>query len=135
MNARFLGSALLREPWQPLLDECTRILKPGGLLRLTELADMAGITTSAAHERLTVLLYQAFWRAGYAFSTNGYTLGLTTMLPRMMRQTGYRLARCQAHTLEFSADCEAWQDITEIAPHSEKGSLQVGVCLTRHQSG
>ncbi len=108
VNARFLGPALLREAWQPLLDECTRILKPGGLLRLTEPADMAGITTSAAHERLTVLLYQAFWHAGYAFSTNGYTLGLTTMLPRMMRQTGYCHVHCQAHTLEFSADCEAW---------------------------
>lgn len=111
VNARFLVAVLRREGWEPLLDECTRVLKPGGLLRLTEPVDLAGVTNSPAYEQLMHLTNQALWRAGYAFSPNGYTLGMTTMLPRMLRKIGYRNVHCLAHTLEFSDDCPAWSDM------------------------
>lgn len=110
VNARFMVGVLPRKSWQPFLDECTRILKPGGILRLTEPVEMGGITTSAAYEHLNHLALQAFWHMGYGFSTNGATTAMTTVLPRMLRQKGYQQVHCQAHTLEFSADCEAWQD-------------------------
>src|SRR5581483_8063734 len=51
VNARFLMAALKREAWSPLLKECTRVLRPGGLLRLTEVVD-PGITNSAAVNQL-----------------------------------------------------------------------------------
>src|SRR5947207_50295 len=35
VNGRFLLSFLRREQWPPLIQECARILKPGGILRLT----------------------------------------------------------------------------------------------------
>ncbi len=39
VNARFLAAVLKREAWLPFLSECHRVLRPGGLLRLTEAAD------------------------------------------------------------------------------------------------
>jgi ubiquinone/menaquinone biosynthesis C-methylase UbiE len=110
LNARLLVAVLHREAWAPFLEECTRILKPGGILRLTEPVDAAGITTSASYERWGQFSYQALWRAGYGFSTNGNTLGITTVLPRMLRKLKYQNVHNLAHTLEFSAGSDAWQD-------------------------
>jgi len=111
VNARLLVAVLKREAWGPFLAECTRILKPGGILRLTEPIDVAGITTSAAYESLSLLAYQALHRSNYGFSVNGYTLGMTTRLPRMLRKAGYHNVSCLVHTLEFSIDCESWKDM------------------------
>jgi ubiquinone/menaquinone biosynthesis C-methylase UbiE len=111
VNARLLVAVLRQQAWGPFLAECRRILKPGGTLRLTEPIDVAGITTSAAYESLSLLVYQALHRSGYGFSVNGYTLGMTTVLPRMLRQAKYHHVRCIAHTLEFSVDSEAWKDM------------------------
>ena len=111
VNARLLVAVLKRDAWGPFLAECSRVLKPGGTLRLTEPIDVAGITTSAAYESLSLMVSEALYRSGYGFSVNGYTLGMTTRLPRMLRKAGYRQVRCQAHTLEFSADCENWKDL------------------------
>src|SRR5947209_14425138 len=47
VNARFLFAVLKRDAWSPFLDECTRVLRPGGILRLTESVDF-GYTNSAA---------------------------------------------------------------------------------------
>jgi SAM-dependent methyltransferase len=37
INARFLFSVLSKNAWTPLVAECLRILRPGGVLRLTEM--------------------------------------------------------------------------------------------------
>ncbi|HZR39887.1 MAG TPA: methyltransferase domain-containing protein [Ktedonobacteraceae bacterium] len=112
VNARLLAGVLRRESWQSFLTECTRILKPGGILRLTEPVDVIGITSSAAYERLVDLTHQALWRLGYGFSVDGRTLGATTTLPWLLRKMGYRNVHNLARTLEFSSDCqEAWQDM------------------------
>jgi ubiquinone/menaquinone biosynthesis C-methylase UbiE len=111
VNARTIGGVLHRESWEPFLAECMRILKPDGLFRLTEPVDPVGTTNSPAYERIVAMSYQAFQRAGYSFSVDGRTLGLTTVLPRMLRKAGYHNVRGFAHFLEFSADCEAWQDM------------------------
>ncbi|HEU5228958.1 MAG TPA: class I SAM-dependent methyltransferase [Ktedonobacteraceae bacterium] len=109
VNARLLFGVLLRDNWKPLLRECTRILKPGGHIRLTEPVD-ATITTSPAHERLNTLSYLFLWKNGYGFSVDGHSVGMTTVLPRMLREAGYQQVHTLAHALEFSADCPSWKD-------------------------
>lgn len=111
VNARFLIGVLRREHWQPFLDECLRILKPGGLLRLTEPIEPVGNTSSIAYQRLCRFVARTFYRLGYGFSTDGYGLGMTTVLPSMLRKDGYSRVHCMAYLLEFSADCEAWQEM------------------------
>jgi len=110
VNARFLFVALKREAWEPFLAECTRILKPGGILRFTEPVD-CGVTSSVTYERVMALYSEALWKCGYGFSVDGRTYGMTNTLPRMFRNADYQQVRCLAHALDFSADRDAWQDM------------------------
>lgn len=110
VNARFLFSVLLRDAWQPFIAECYRILRPGGLLRLTEMIDPA-ITTSAACERRQQLSFEAQWRMGYGFSPTGQTLGVATVLPHFLRKEGYQQVSHTAYALDFSADTDAWWEV------------------------
>jgi ubiquinone/menaquinone biosynthesis C-methylase UbiE len=110
VNARFLFGVLRREAWEPFIAECTRLLRPGGILRLTELVEL-GMSSSPTLEQINALAIQALWRIGYGFSPNGYSLGMTSTLPWMMRKAGYTDLHQAAHALEFSADSEAWADV------------------------
>lgn len=96
VNARLLMGVLRREAWPPFIAECTRILRPGGMLRLMEPTDL-GITNSPAQERLNALFTRALWLAGYGFSPDGNTLGMTTMVPRLLYRAGYQNLRYHAH--------------------------------------
>ncbi len=109
LNVRFVGGVLLREHWAPFIAECTRLLRHGGILRLTEAVDW-GAGTGPAFEQMAGLLNQAAWRLGYGFSPDGRTLGLIPMLPRLLRTAGYQHIRLQAHVMEQSAETEYWAD-------------------------
>jgi SAM-dependent methyltransferase len=109
VNARFLAGVLKREVWTPFLNECTRILRPGGILRLTEQLDGA-VTTSASGEAMTRLFYQALWRSGYGFSPDGGSYGIAFMLPQLLRQANYQHTTYASHALEISEDTPAWAD-------------------------
>ena len=112
VNARFLTGVLRREQWSVLIAECTRILRPGGTLRVTEFSD-TGISTSPASERLSTLVHQAMWKAGYGFSPfpEGQNLRVTTVLPHLLRSVGYQNVRHLSHALEYSLGTEAWPDL------------------------
>jgi SAM-dependent methyltransferase len=109
INVRFLFAALRREAWPPFIAECTRILRPGGILRVTEPIDI-GVTSSPAYQRIMGLWYQASWQAGYGFSVDGKTLGVTHMLPTLLRQAGLHSIQFGAHVLEVSEGTDAWSD-------------------------
>lgn len=109
VNIRFIGGALRRDSWAPLIAECTRLLRPKGILRLTEAIDW-GNGTTPAFERMGALLNQALWQTGHGFSPDGRTVGLTAMLPRLLRAGGYQSVRTQAYALEQSAQVAIWSD-------------------------
>jgi ubiquinone/menaquinone biosynthesis C-methylase UbiE len=109
VNARFLFSVLSQEQWPPFIAECTRLLRPGGILRLTELMD-GGATNSPAKEALHACFCEALWRTGYGYSVNGRSIGVTIMLPRLLRVAGYHDVRHIMHALEVSTGTEAYSD-------------------------
>jgi ubiquinone/menaquinone biosynthesis C-methylase UbiE len=109
VNARFLFSVLLQEQWPVFIAECTRILRPGGVLRLTELID-GGATNSPAKEQLHGFFCQALQRVKHGFSVNGRSIGMTIMLPRFLRNAGYQQVQHLMHALEVSADTEVYSD-------------------------
>jgi ubiquinone/menaquinone biosynthesis C-methylase UbiE len=109
VNARFLTVVLKREAWPLFLKECTRVLRPGGYLRLTEVVD-GGVSNSAALNQFMQLFLQAFWQVGYAFSPDGRSVGMVHMLPSLLREQGYQQVRLQPHAVEYSANMEAWAD-------------------------
>lgn len=109
VNVRFVGGVLLRDAWAPFVAECTRLLHPGGILRLTEAIDW-GVSTTPAFEQMGALLNQALWRTKHGFSPDGRTVGLTPMLPTLLRAAGYQNIQIKAHVLDQSAGAPAWMD-------------------------
>ena len=110
INARFLVVALRRDAWAGLLSECTRLLKPGGILRLTEV-DHFGLTTSPAFEELEDLCIQFVHQAGYGFSPDGHTCGMTPVLARLLRKAGLSEIESRAYAVRFSPYDETYADI------------------------
>jgi ubiquinone/menaquinone biosynthesis C-methylase UbiE len=110
VNARFINGVLKRESWDAFIAECTRILRPGGVLRLTEMINV-GNTTSPAFERIHTLLCQAMWRIGYGFSPDGSSIGITPVLPRLLREAHYESPQIASYAVEFSAQTPYWMDL------------------------
>ena len=106
VNGRLLMSFMPKTAWTELVQECMRILKPGGILRLTE-ADNFGITNAPAYEKLNRLMVRAMHNAGQTFSPELDTFGVTPMLGVFLRQAGYINIQQKAHVVDFSFDTEA----------------------------
>jgi ubiquinone/menaquinone biosynthesis C-methylase UbiE len=109
VNARLLVGVLKQDMWASFLRECNRILRPGGLLRLTETLD-TGYTSSASVNQIGALIMQALWKAGYGFSPDGRSFGLSHILPSLLREQGYQQIQLFAYALEGSAKMESWAD-------------------------
>ncbi len=109
VNARLLVAVLRREAWAPFIAEATRILRPGGILRLSEAVD-AGTSNSPALQRLGALGSQVLLRNGYGFSVDESSLDMTFVLPHLLRTAGYQDVHYHANALEFSYGTEAWAD-------------------------
>jgi SAM-dependent methyltransferase len=109
ITAEGLAAVLQRDSWKPFITECTRLLRPGGFLRLAEPYDF-GVTNSVAIERIQELGTQMLWKLGYGFSVDGRTFGLAHVLPSLLRQIGYINTKSRSYPIEFSFDQPAWID-------------------------
>ena len=109
VNGRLLVGSLHRTVWQKLIQECFRITRPGGVLRLTEL-DTSGITTSPAFNYLDSLLLKATWLVGHGFSSDGRTTCMTPMLPTLLRDAGYQTIQHRAHAIDVSSGTDTFMD-------------------------
>jgi ubiquinone/menaquinone biosynthesis C-methylase UbiE len=106
VNGRLLMSFMPKTAWPGLLQECMRILRPGGTLRLTE-ADNFGITNSPAYEKLNRLMVRAMHRAGQTFSPEEDTFGVMPMLGAFLQQAGCIHIQQKAHIVDFSTGTQA----------------------------
>uniref|UniRef100_UPI0035E46336 class I SAM-dependent methyltransferase n=1 Tax=Thermogemmatispora sp. TaxID=1968838 RepID=UPI0035E46336 len=104
INGRLLCGFMLPAAWPRLLAECHRLLKPGGIIRLTETE--GPWTNSPATEQYWGLIYEAFKRAGQSFSPDGRRMGIVPILPRLVRQTGFEDVRVRASIIEWSMGTE-----------------------------
>ncbi|HEY7414014.1 MAG TPA: methyltransferase domain-containing protein [Ktedonobacteraceae bacterium] len=107
VNARVLTSFLAKERWPALLQECFRITRPGGILRLTE-AEW-GATNSPAYEKFTSFAALGNWRAGHSFSPFGRTFGTPPVLRLLMRQAGYQHIQHRACAVDYSVGTEDYE--------------------------
>jgi SAM-dependent methyltransferase len=111
VNARAIGF-FPKAIWPPLLQECRRITRPGGIIRLTEIEmGICGITNSPALERLNALGTQALYQSGHGFSPDGRHMGTTPLLARLLRDAGYQNIQQRAHVMDYSAGTEAYEGI------------------------
>lgn len=105
VNARFINSFLMTDDWPIMLREIRRVVRPGGLVRLTEYE--IGNSNGPANEKLTNIYLQAWRMAGRSFSPGGRTLGLLPVLPRLLTEAGFMHLRREPHLIDYSYGEEA----------------------------
>jgi hypothetical protein len=107
--------SLHRTVWPRLVQECFRITRPAGVMRMTEL-DTSGITTSPAFNYLDALLLKANWLVGHGFSPDRRTTWMTPMLPTLLRTAGYQNIQHRAHAIDLSAGTDPSMDFYRAIP-------------------
>lgn len=105
VNARLLIGFMPPAAWPKLVQECKRILRPGGLLRLTECENP--LSTSAAAQKLYGKLAEALSKANMSFSADSYHLGITPKLGRFLHDAGFSNIQSAGYGFDFSA----WTDL------------------------
>lgn len=98
VNARTICAFMDIASWPVLLAECKRVLRPGGILRLTEVEP--GGSNSQAGQRLNWLLSQSFRRQGRTFSVDGNNTGILYMLARLLRTAGFSAVQQRAFIVD-----------------------------------
>jgi ubiquinone/menaquinone biosynthesis C-methylase UbiE len=104
VNASFIFEFMPKGGWLPLMQEGYRLLRHGGILRMTE--DEIGGTTSPAHEHLCHLFIQAMIDLDRSFSPGNRHLGILPMLSPTMRRAGFKNVQRLSYTVDYSSDAE-----------------------------
>ncbi|MGB8346628.1 MAG: class I SAM-dependent methyltransferase [Ktedonobacteraceae bacterium] len=107
VNARLLFSFMRPDKWPPLIRECQRILRPGGVLRLTE-CELA-LTDSPAFEAMASLFAQALRKAGQSFSPDGRTVGITPKLRNFLRVADFEDLQHAAYAIDWSYGSKGYE--------------------------
>ena len=102
VNARFIVGFVARNAWLPLLKECLRVLRPGGMIRLTE-GDL-GTSTSASYDELSMMVPKLLKASGLSFSPDGRSIGIIPVLPRLLREAGFKDMGKMAHVIINALD-------------------------------
>jgi ubiquinone/menaquinone biosynthesis C-methylase UbiE len=101
VNIRAAASWVLRTQWSTFLQHCFRVLRPSGILRLTE-TETIGLTNSPAFEKMSALGIRVFHAKGYGFSPDGSHLGILPMLGLLLQEAGCVNIQCKPHMLDYS---------------------------------
>ncbi|GCE03258.1 class I SAM-dependent methyltransferase [Dictyobacter aurantiacus] len=106
INVRLIASFMFRssDNWPRFLQECVRVARPGGIIRLTDCEWF--ISNSPKTETLFGLCTRAIHLSGNTFSQDGRQLAITPMLKRFLRNAGCRNVQHKA----FAVDCSAGSD-------------------------
>lgn len=110
VNARFLVAFLPATAWPKLLEECARITRPGGIIRLTEF-DEPATTNSAAVARWMDLTFRAIQLAGLHMSHDGHNFGVTPLLRRFLLNAGCQNIGLKPHVIDFSIGTPAYSNM------------------------
>ncbi len=104
VNARFISGFMSKSAWPQFIQECRRVLRPGGVVRLTEFESY--ITNSFAVGQIIEFLIEAMYRTGQSFSPGGWQVATTAMLGRFLRDGGFQHVQQVAHVLDSSYGAE-----------------------------
>lgn len=101
VNERTIYGVMAPGEWPQLLAECKRVLRPGGIIRLTELE--MPVTTSPALNELWYISTMALYKTRRTFSVDGRHVGITPVLQRLLRDAGFQNVNYHGHFMDISA--------------------------------
>jgi SAM-dependent methyltransferase len=104
VNVRFISAFMPTTAWSGLVQQCMRILKPGGILHLIDFE--LPMSNSPAFEKLMGLAIRSFQMSKLSFSLGGRNVGITFMLGRFLRDAQFENIQHQAYVVEFSQGTE-----------------------------
>jgi ubiquinone/menaquinone biosynthesis C-methylase UbiE len=114
VNERLGASYVRCWDWPVLLSECRRVLRPGGIVRLTE-GEIIVESSSPALLQLNHLLVHALHQAGHYFRPESQ--GVTGDLARLLTQQGFQQVQTHAHVLEYQGNTEPGRLFAENTRH------------------
>ncbi|GLV54392.1 hypothetical protein KDH_12390 [Dictyobacter sp. S3.2.2.5] len=103
INARFISGLLLRDSWRPLVEQCKRLLRPGGILRLTECE--SAVTNNEAQNQMAELVTQTMYLSGRGFNATG-TFGIVNRFPNFLRDAGFQQVNIYPQAIDISTGRE-----------------------------
>jgi ubiquinone/menaquinone biosynthesis C-methylase UbiE len=110
VNARYLLGQFSADAWPQALGTFMRMVRPGGIIRLTE-AELP-ISSSTAYAQLGGLISQALFQTKRSFSPTGRLLSVTPVLRRLLQDAGCQQVRYTVAQVNFSAGTPAHEELT-----------------------
>jgi len=110
INARLIVGFMFKEDWPRLIQECMRILRPGGTLRLTE-CDRSSRTTSPAFEEMQDILAIHSYRTNRTFEQRDW--GVTLRLSQLLRNATCEHIQVQGHVIDWSMRTNSWSVVCQ----------------------
>lgn len=87
VNARFILGFMKRAQWAPLLAEIYRLLRPGGIIRITE--QESGFANDPIYQQYIDLWGNAWRKSGHAFAHTSAYIGVCVVMKQLMREAGF----------------------------------------------
>ncbi len=113
INSRFINFLPASE-WPGLMRELDRLLRPGGIIRLTE-SEWWYYSNSPALENLNALLIRALKVQGESFSQSGRFTGVLPMMGKFLQDLGYSNIQQRSHVIDYSFDTETYAGFRQDA--------------------
>ena len=111
VNTRLLAGFMGKNDWPQLVRECMRVVRPGGIICLTEWETT--ITNSPAQEKLNGMIAKAGFVTKRTFSPDGRNICITPMLARFLKNAGCINIHSRAFAVDFSTGTEPHADFAE----------------------
>lgn len=113
VNMRLAQSYLRKWDWANVLSEFKRVVRPGGVIRLTESISSLDMNSPALMQ-LGELSFQALQNAGHSFASDGVASELAHLLKQY---AGISEAQTRTHVIEYRAGTSAGQHYYDDVKH------------------
>lgn len=110
VNERTAAGYLRTWDWPKLLQECWRVLRRNGVMRMTE-GDWIGTSTSPSLDRLLGLVMAAFYQAGHSFTPNSD--GVISELAPLLQRAGFQQVQTRSHAQPYRGGTAEGQRFSE----------------------
>jgi SAM-dependent methyltransferase len=131
VNLRFAISFVRTWDWPRLLGELLRVVRPGGVVRLTD-EEVIHQSTSSASMQFCEMLLCALFRSGHLFAQE--SAGLTAHLAPLLSRHGCQQVQTRAYPLQYRAGTPEGQAYAENGEHvlrTLRPFLQKWGCMIR----